>query len=153
MRKIVSVVVVCCVSFITRAGDTNFVAQLNAIWQTHNASNILVFVEQNVATNKSPETLFARATIAFTLQDWGIGASNYWEQSIQMISTNNAYTEIGRTNAVAEIRALQGVFARFEDNAPPSWNPVGHAADFSRPKAPFLGILEEIANIPLVESP
>ena len=44
---------------------TNFADAFNAIWKTHDASNIFVFVEQAVATNKSPETLFARGIVAF----------------------------------------------------------------------------------------
>jgi len=154
MKRIGVAMMIGCFGITAFAGDTNFVAQYDAIWKTHNASNILAFVERNVATNRSAEVLFARGNIALTLQDWCVGATNYWEQSIQIISTNSTYAEIGRTNVINKIRWLQGLFTEIEQidpagfNAPPSWNPVSQAVDFSTPKAPYLSILEEIVNLP-----
>ena len=142
-----------CLGVTAFAGDTNFVAQYNAIWQTRNATNIYEFVVQTIATNKSPEVLFARGCVAIDLQDWSVGASNYWEQSMQIISTNTVYTEAGRTNVIKKIQWLQGLFAQFEDNAPPSWNTASQAVIFSLPRTPSLHILEEIVNLPLAENP
>ena len=99
MKTINTVTAMCCIGFVTFAGDTNFVAQFNSVWKTHNASNVLVFVEQNITTNKSPETLFARGIVAVFLQEWSQGATNYWEESMQMITTNTVYSETGKTNA------------------------------------------------------
>lgn len=153
MKRINVVMIASCFGVTAFAGDTNFVAQYDAIWQTRNATNIYEFVEQAIATNKSPEAFFARGCVALDLQDWSIGASNYWEQSIQIISTNSIYTEIGRTNVVNRIRWLQGLFAQIEDNAPPSWNAASQAVIFSLPRTPSLYMLEEIAAIPLAENP
>jgi len=133
------------------AGDTNFVAQFNAIWQTRNASNVLMFVEQNVATNASPEVFFARSCIAMALQQWSIGASNYLEQAIQMVATNGAYSAKGKTNAINTIRDFQGLFSAMVDvNVPqPVWKTNNHAAIFAEvgDEAPFLIELKELATI------
>ena len=137
-----------CVGITAFAGDTNFVAQYDAVWQTRNATNIYEFVEQAIATNKSAEVFFARGCVAIDLQDWSIGASNYWEQAIQILSTNSAYSAIGRTNVIARIWWLQGLFAEIEDNAPPSWNATSQAVIFLLPRTPSLDILEEIATLP-----
>jgi len=75
MKKIILTILCCTVSIFAIAGDTNFVAHFQTVWQTHNATNILLFTEQNVATNASPETLFARGVIAATLQLWFPGAT------------------------------------------------------------------------------
>ena len=154
MRKIRVVVIAGCIGVTAFAGDTNFVAAFDTIWQTHNATNILVFVEQNVATNASPEVLFARGTIAIVLQDWIPGATNYWEQAIHMISTNSAYSEKGKTNAVNQLRAFQGSFAGLDTN-PPSWLTETHAHVFTRMghDVPFLPILQKISTIPPAETP
>ena len=156
MRKIrvAMMVIMGCVSFTAWAGDTNFVAQFDAIWQTHNATNILVFVEDNVATNVSAEVLFARGNVAIELQDWGVGATNYWEQSIQMISTNSAYSEIGRTNVINKIQFFRGMLAKaieIEGLDTPSWKPKVHALAFSLSKTPDLELLKAIATLPPAE--
>ena len=132
MRMIRMVTVMCCIGFVAFAGDTNFVAQFKTVWQTHNASNILVFVEENVATNKSPETLFARGIVSTMLQFWNQGTTNYWEQSIQMIATNNAYSEIGKTNVIEQIRFYQFAFSTMAADTPqPSWNTKEQAVIFA----------------------
>jgi len=142
----------CCVGFVAFAGDTNFVAQFNSVWKTHNASNVLVFVEQNVATNASPEVLFARGTIAATLQACSQDATNYWEQAIQMVVTNNTYSEKGKTNAVKQIQAFQNLFAGASTNHP-SWNTELHNFFFTKmgDEVPYFGILQRISIIERVE--
>ena len=137
------------------AGDTNFVATFSTIWKTHNASNILTFVEQNVATNKLPEVFFARGGVALMLQEWSLGATNYWEQAVQMIATNETYSVTGRTNIIKEIRWLQDVVSVIGENPLPSWNTNVHAVIFTGIgyEAPFFYTLQDIATIPPVESP
>jgi hypothetical protein len=130
MKRVNVIVAVGCLSVATFAGDTNFVAQFDVVWKTHNASNILMFVEQNVATNKSPETLFARGIVAIMLQEWGQGATNYFEQVTQMITTNNAYTEIGKTNIIKDIQFVQFIAVKMTDKPLPSWNTNDHATFF-----------------------
>ena len=139
-----------CLGITAFAGDTNFVASFKTMWQTHNASNILVFVEQNVATNKSPETLFARGIVSTALQFWNQGTTNYWEQSIQMIATNNAYSEISRTNIIKQIRFFQfAVSTMAEDTPQPSWNVNEQAVIFAElASEPFyFDVLKAISNM------
>ena len=159
MKRIIvtMVMMASCISLMVYAGDTNFVAQFDAIWQTRNATNILIFVEDNVATNASPEVFFARGIVAGHLQNWAVGATNYWEQAIQMISTNNAYAETEKERVIGPIRALQcmietaGKIDPVGTYAPPSWNTNTHAIVFKRLRAPRMITLEAIANLPLAE--
>ena len=65
------------VASVSLGGDTNFVAVLNMQWQGRNASNILVFVENQVSTNRNVETLFARGIVAAAIQEWGRGATKF----------------------------------------------------------------------------
>ena len=154
MKKIKVMIVLCCSGLIAYAGDTNFVNAFNTIWQTHHASNILVFVEQNVNTNKSPEVLSARGIVAAILQDWIPGATNYWEEAIQMIETNGTYSARGKTNSINQIRALQGIVSGTSTN-PPTWNTNIHVVIFTETgdEAPFLFVLEKIATLPPAENP
>ena len=153
MKTIKTAVAVCCIRFVTFAGDTNFVAVFQAMWQTHNASNILVFAEQNVTTNASPETLFARGIVAIMLQSWH-GATNYFEQSVQMIATNNAYSEIGRTNVIKNIRILQNAVPNITDNPQPAWITSRHALFFSElaTEPIFFDTLKDISTIEPTEN-
>ena len=134
------------------AGDTNFVADFKTVWQTHNASNILMFTEQNVATNATPETLFARGVIAIMLQSWQ-GATNHFEQSIQMISTNNVYSANGKTNIINEIRWIQSTVEDITDNALPAWDTTRHAAFFTELSSEpiFFDTLQNISTLETVE--
>ena len=144
------ILIVCCIGFFAFAGDTNFVAAFQAMWQTHNATNILVFTEQNVATNKSPETLFARGCIAIDLQGWGAGATNYWEEAAQMIDTNGTYSAVGKTNIIKTIRWLQEGITDPSDPLLPSWNTNDHIGVFAlSPDNPmFYKVLQAISTIP-----
>jgi hypothetical protein len=75
-----------------------------------------------------------------------------------MISTNTAYSEIGRTNVIKKIRWYQDLLSEADKfdpagvNTPPSWNPKVHALAFSLSGTPSLHILEEIANLPPAEN-
>ena len=148
MKKVSRIVIVSCLSFTVCAGDTNFVAAFQTVWQTHNASNILVFAEQNVATNASPETFFARGIVAVMLQSWH-GATNHFEQSVQMIATNNAYAEIGRTNVIKDIRGFQNAVLNITDNPQPAWDTNRHAIFFAELSAEpiFFDTLKNISTI------
>ena len=154
MKKVIVMIVCCGINVCALAGDTNFVEAFNAVWLTHDASNVLVFVEQNVATNASPEVLFVRGIIAMALQDWVPGATNYWEQAIQMVTTNSLYSEKGKTNAVNQIQFFQRIFIGSNTN-PPSWHPEWHEHFFTKTgdEAPFLNAVRNIATIPLAETP
>ena len=149
MKKTKMIILACCIGLCGYAGDTNFVNAFNSIWKTHNASNILIFVEQNVTTNKSPETLFARGIIAVALQEWTLGASNYWEQAIQILTTNDTYSAMGKTNAIKEIRGFQMLYSGLSDS-PPRWETNTHSVIFmhSGNEVPFLDELKEISTIP-----
>jgi hypothetical protein len=155
MNKIKITIAVCSLGLLAFAGDTNFVAQFKDVWQTHNASNILVFVEQNVATNKSPETLWARGSVAGSLQGWLIGTTNYWEEAIQMISTNNTYSVTGRTNTIKSLRWNQDVTAEIsnmEFRPLPLWNTNAHAFIFMYSDEPLdFDDLKAISTIPSAE--
>jgi len=149
MKKMKMITLIWSLGMTAFAGDTNFVASFKTMWQTHNASNILVFVEQNVATNRSPETLFARGGVALMLQEWSVGATNYWEQAIQTIATNETHSATGRTNIIKEIRWLQDIVSTIDDNPLPSWNTNVHAVVFAGVgyEAPFFYTLQDIATI------
>jgi len=151
--KIISTIIIICGFYIAiYAGDTNFVASFKTIWKTHDATSILEFTEQNVITNKSPETLFARGLTAGVLQDWSPGATNYWEQAKQMITTNDTYSLSGKSISTFQIGMLQNIFASMGDN-PPTWNTNSHMKVFSGPldEPPLLHVLERISTIPLAE--
>ena len=154
MKTIKTVVAVCCIGFVAFTGDTNFVAAFNAVYLTHSASNILVFTEHNVSTNASPETLFARGSMAIMLQEWGTGATNYWEQAIQMITTNDMYSAIGKTNVIREIRLLQNIVAEMTCSPQPTWNTNNHTLIFAEmgAEAPFFDTLKNISVIERVEN-
>ena len=132
---------------IALAQTTNFIEAFNAIWNTHDASNILAFVEQNVATNKSPETLFARGIVAFTLQLWPQGASDCWEEAIQMIVPDNAHFASWQTNAISKVQEFRDVFKGEEGNAP-SWDANMHKIVFARcgDEAPLLDDLKTMID-------
>ena len=138
-----------CVGIVAFAGDTNFVATFKAMWQTHNASNILVFAEQNVATNASPETFFARGIVAIMLQEWGQGATNYFEQTVQIISTNTAYAEPKKVETIKNIHDVQFLAVRMTVNPLPSWKTNDHATFFRElPTEPiFFDTLKNISTI------
>lgn len=138
----------------TYAGDTNFVAAFNTEWQSGNASNVLVFVETQVSTNRNVETLFARGVIAASLQEWGRGATNYLGQAIQEAEGTSSYSTQGEARVVQLITNAKGYFGGLADdtneplNSQPSWNTNNHAVIFSElgAEAPFLDVLQEIST-------
>ena len=133
MKKNQLIIIACFINFAVIAGNTNFVESLNTMWKTYNASNILEFVEINVVTNRSPETLFARGAMAIFLQEWGVGGTNLWEQSINLIQTNTSYSAIGRTNVINEINWYKNVFAAIIDDhgSQISWETNNHTVFFT----------------------
>ena len=154
MKKVSLLIgVCCCMGLVSFAGDTNFVTSFKTMWQTHNASNILNFAEQSVITNATSEAFFARGIVAIMLQSWR-GATNYFEQSIQIISTNNAYSQTGRTNIIKEIQWVRGSVESITDGLQPLWNTNRHALFFSELAAEpiFFDILQEISTMPTVEN-
>lgn len=137
-----------------RGGDTNFVVAFDAQWGSHNASNVLVYVDAQIATNREVETLFARGLVAAYLQKWGRGATNYFGQAIAEAQTNTTYSASGRSNIVQMITEAKGHFeALAEDtgeptNSVPTWDTNVHAVIFGElgDQAPFLTTLDRIAN-------
>ena len=158
MKNIIVTILCCNINSFAFAGDTNFVAQLKTVWQTHNATNILLFTEQNVATNSSPETLFARGITAMALQEWGVGATNFFEQSMHMISTNNTYSNPGKTKAMENIiminTILPSLIENFDMYSQPTWNTNMHIRIFSElyGEVPFLGGLMDIVALEPAET-
>ena len=148
-------VTLCCflVASVSRGGDTNFVAVLNMQWQGRNASNILVFVENQVSTNRNVETLFARGIVAAAIQEWGRGATNYLGQALHETSTNALYSALGKAHVIKLIVEVKGLLeAIAEDtgeplNSRPSWNTNNHDVIFSElgDEAPFFNVLREIS--------
>lgn len=141
-------------SLVADGGDTNFVAAFSAQWSSQSATNILVYVDAQVATNRNVETLFARGLVAAYLQKWGRGATNYFGQAIAAAETNTTYSAVGRSNIVHMIRVASGHFAALAEEAgepidsTPSWDTNIHAVIFGElgDQAPFLSTLEQIAN-------
>ncbi|MDX9976057.1 MAG: hypothetical protein RBU21_23970 [FCB group bacterium] len=141
-------------SLVANGGDKNFVAGFDAQWSSQNASNILVYVDAQVATNREVETLFARGLVAAYLQKWGRGATNYFGQAIAEAETNTSYSAAGRSNIVQMITEASGHFAALAEelgeptNSVPSWDTNVHAVIFGElgDQAPFLTTLDRIAN-------
>jgi len=147
-------VAVLATSLPVRGGDTNFVAAFDAQWSSQNASNVLVYVDAQVATNREVETLFARGIVAAYLQKWGRGATNYFGQAIAEAKSNTTYSASGRSNVVQMITEVQGHFEALADdsgeptNSVPTWDTNVHAVIFGElgDQAPFLTTLDRIAN-------
>ncbi len=142
------------VASVTYAGDTNFVAAFNVQWQSGNASNILVFVETQVSTNRNVETLFARGIVAAALQEWGRGATNYLGQAIQVAETGSLYSTQGKAHVVQLVVNAKGYFQGLADdtgepsNSQPSWNANNHVVIFNElgAEVPFLKVLQDIST-------
>lgn len=138
---------------VVRAGDTNFVATFDVQWRSHNASNLLTYVDSQVATNRSVETLFARGLLAAYFQKWGRGATNYLGQAVVEAQSNNAYSASGRTNVVRMITDAKGLFEALADdsgeptNSVPTWDTNTHAVVFGElgDQVPFLTTLDRIS--------
>lgn len=134
------------------AEDTNFIMAFNAQWQSGNASNVLVFVDSHVSTNRNAETLFARGVVAASLQEWGRGATNYLGQAIQTVMTNSSYSTERKVRVVELINNTKGYFGSLADdtgepsNSQPLWNTDNHAVIFNElgEEVPFLNVLQEI---------
>lgn len=139
---------------LANAGDTNFVAAFDLQWRSENASNVLAYVESEVATNRNAETLFARGLVAAYLQEWGRGATNYFGQAIAEAQSNTSYSAAGRSNVVQLITEAQGHFEALADdsgeptNSVPRWDTNTHAVIFGElgDQAPFLTTLDQIAT-------
>ena len=135
-------------------GDTNFVTAFDAQWSAKNASNVLVYVEAQVTTNREVETLFARGLVAGYLQKWGRGATNYFGQAITEAQSNTSYSASGRSNVIQMITTAKGHFEALADecgeatNSTPTWDTNVHAVIFGElgDQAPFLTTLDQIAN-------
>lgn len=147
-------VAVLATSITVRGGDTNFVAAFDAQWRSQNASNVLVFVDAQVATNREVETLFARGLVAAYLQKWGRGATNYFGQAIGEAQSNTMYSASGRSNVVQMITRVNEIFEALADesgeatNSVPTWCTNVHSVIFGElgDQAPLLTTLDRIAN-------
>ena len=142
------------ITLAVRGGDTNFVAAFDAQWTSQNASNVLVFVDAQVTTNREVETLFARGLVAAYLQKWGRGATNYFGKAIAEAQSNTTYSASGQSNIVQMITDVKGHFEALADdsgeptNSVPTWETNVHAVIFGElgDQAPFLTTLDRIAN-------
>ncbi len=136
------------------AGDTNFVAEVNTIWQTRNASNVVAHVDGYLATNRNAEALFVRGVLAAALETWGRGAAHYLEQAIAEAQTNTLYSVENRTHVVNEIDGIRNIFIAIANDAKEpldstaQWDTGNQADIFGEvgDEFPFLWILEKIAN-------
>lgn len=141
---------------IARAGDPQFVATFNTEWQTMDASNILTFVESELASCPNAETLLARAIVATSLQQWGRGGVSYVDQAIQWVETNSMYSASGRAKVLATLNEMKGYFEALSDdcdeplNSQPSWN-TNHQAVLFRELGAEVPFLFELQAISLAE--
>ncbi len=144
------------VTFLVRGGDTNFVAALNTHWCSRDASNVLAFVDSQLATNREVETLVARGVLAAYLQEWGRGATNYFGLAIAAAYSNSSYSALGRSNVVQSItRINRHISALLEStgeatNSVPKWDPNGQAEVFGElgDQVPYFEELDELAHTP-----
>ena len=138
------------------AGDTNFVAEVNTIWQTRNASNIVAYVDGYLTTNRNAEALFARGVLAAALEVWGCGAANYLVQAIDEISTDSSLSAEQKTFLSKKVDAYRDLFeALTEDVSEPinsvaTWDDGIQSEIFNEigDEFPFLSELEMVANPP-----
>lgn len=89
-----SYIVLLCVSAIVTYATTNqFLSGLNTQWTTQSASNVLSYIESELASRPDdPQVLFARAVAAAELELWARGATNYVRQTIDAVSASTNYT-------------------------------------------------------------
>ena len=154
MKVMCGLVVLALLSLNATAGDTNFVAQVNVVWQSNNASNILTYVEDNMSTNENVEVLFARGVVAAYLQGWGRGATNYFGQAMSMAATSQTYSPDGQSNIVQWISSAKGLFGALAQDAEepvdsePSWDTNLHAIIFGElgDEIPYYDVLHRIAT-------
>lgn len=130
-------------------GNTNFVSALKVNWQGHNASNVLAFVEAELTTNQNAEVYFARGIVAAYLQEWGVGATNYFRLAIESAETDSRYSTRYRAmvlqaiaQAVAGIEAIMEMAGGGGDS--PSWNTNTHTVIFNEfaQEIPFKATVE-----------
>ena len=133
------------------SGDINFINALSSLWTTHNATNILEFVESNVATNTSSEVLFARGMVAGYLENWGRGATNYLQQSLNLVLSSGSYSDNQKSILTNEIATTRGFFEALADDASEpadstaQWNTNHHTIIFNElgDELPLLHIFNE----------
>lgn len=130
----------------------DFTSKLNNLWATHNATNILLFVENSVITNRNSATLFARGIIAGTLQNWGRGATNCLNQSIIEIERSTNYTEKAKSSLFKEISMYNSAFTALLEsmnehvNSQPTWDTNVHVRVFEETgtEFPFLWVIHKL---------
>jgi hypothetical protein len=155
MKRLLAIVGLVFGAVHTHGGDTNFVSSFNLHWRGNNASNILAFTETQLAGNRCVETLFARGIVAFFLQDWGRGATNYFGQAIRLAETNAVYSASGKTNVVRVVAEINGAFEVIIDDtqepaaSTPAWKTNGHLILFNEfnNEVPFLNELKRISTV------
>jgi hypothetical protein len=130
-------------------GNTNFVSALEVNWQGHNASNVLAFVEAELTTNQNAEVYFVRGIVATYLQEWGVGATNYFRLASESAETDSRYSAEYRAMVLqAIVQAGVGIEAIMEmaggDGGSPSWNTNTHAVIFNEfaQEIPFKATIE-----------
>jgi len=135
--------------------NTNFVSALETNWQAHNASNVLSFVEAELTTNQNAEVFFARGIVATYLQEWGVGATNYFRMSIDSAEVDLRYTPEYRAVVLRAIaQAVAGIEAVMEmtggEGGTPLWNTNTHSVIFGEfpQEIPFKSTIELLALPP-----
>jgi hypothetical protein len=84
--------------------DETFLTELNEVWNTHNATNVLHFLNEKLAASSNdPQILFARANAALEMENWARGATNYVHQSINAVALSPDYNAENRAILLAEL--------------------------------------------------
>lgn len=127
-------------------------ADLNNLWAEHNATNILLFVENCAVTNRNGATLFARGIVAGTLQNWGRGATNCLSQSIIEITGSTNYTEEVKSRLSKEILMYKSAFTALLESmneqvdSQPTWSTNIHSRVFQETgtEFPFVWVIQQL---------
>lgn len=81
-------------AFFAYAATNQFLIGLNTHWTSQNASNVLNYLDAELASRSNdPQVLFARAVAAVELQQWARGATNYVLRAINAVNSATNYTQ------------------------------------------------------------
>jgi hypothetical protein len=133
----VVVVLILALSYWVMAQGGSFLQQLDEKWRTHDATQVLNYVEtQRSANPDNAQILAARAIVAVSLQEWGRGATNFLAQAIQKTAASTNYTSSQKQIIAKKLSGLTNVFAALANdageppNSSPKWNTNTHAVVF-----------------------
>ena len=155
MRKTSGLCALWLLSIVAARANTNFVSALEAHWHGNNASNVLVYVENELTTNQNAEVYFARGIVAAYLQEWGVGATNYFRLASVSAEADSRYSADYRAKVMQAIsQAVVGIEAVMEmaegEGGTPSWNANTHTVIFTEfsQKIPFDKTIRLLALTP-----